>query len=101
MKHDLDQQGEGRAISPSQFKQDAISTLTIVVSLYCAASKIQGVSHPTSYSRENTSQFIRHAMKKTFFADSWAGPDDLHTWQVNGEALETEEYVLKPRASSS
>ena len=27
-------------------------------------------------------------LKKTFFADSWAGPDDLHTWQVNGEALE-------------
>ena len=27
-------------------------------------------------------------MKKTFFDDSWAGPDDLHPWQVNGEALE-------------
>ena len=31
---------------------------------------------------------VRENLKKTFFADSWAGPDDLHTCQVNGEALE-------------
>ncbi len=31
---------------------------------------------------------VRENLKKTFFADSWAGPDDLHPWQVNQEAME-------------
>ena len=40
---------------------------------------------------------VRENLKKTFFADSWAGPDDLHPWQVNGEALEDGKVRLETR----
>ena len=36
-------------------------------------------------------------LKKTFFADSWAGPDDLHPWQVNGKALEDRSVRLETK----